>query len=277
MFNLTKIIEEKSKENKYGINNNLNNQNSGNNNLNNQNSGNNNLNNQNSGNNNLNNQNSNISYSKSNINSYIEIPKNEWNILPKKTYIRYILIGNEELKHGGMISDIINESGNETFVLYSKIGNYWKSWKLKFNTINKLYKLNKQSGKNISQSPLLNQQQLNQQPLIQQFTPYNNQQQPLIQQFTPYNNQQSLINNNQLNNQQNNPISIFQKTDISQGFENLLACQPIQLPNLNNDNKSYKTEIELLNKKIENLEITQQRLESDIKKIVNILNKLSTR
>ena len=257
MFNLTKIIEEKSKENKYSINNNLIKQN-------------------NSVNNNFTNVNDNMSYSKSNINSYIEIPKNEWNTLPKKSYIRYILIGSEELKHGGMISDIINENGNETFVLYSKIGNYWKSWKLKFNTINKLYKLNKQSTKNISQPPLLNQQfipydnqqQLNQQPLNQQ---------PLNQQFTLYDNQQSLINNNQLTNQQNNPISIFQKTNISQGFYNLLACQPIQLPNLNNDNKPYKTEIELLNKKIENLEITQQRLESDIKKIVNILNKLSTR
>jgi hypothetical protein len=273
MFNLSRIIEEKTRDSN-NSNNNNNNLNNNNNNLNNINNNSNN-----SGSKNIT-QNINFFNNDDKKKSYIEIPKNEWKYLPKKTYIRYTMLNSDELKHGGMISDIINENGDDIFLLYSKIGNYWKSWKLKFNTINKLYKLNKQNDanisqydKNIGQQPIinnqLNQQQINQQQFSQQqlnqqqlFQPSLNQQQL---------NQQHIINNNQLSN----PISIFQKTNLMPNYDSLLACQPIPLPNMNNDNKQYKTEIELLNKKIENLEITQQRLESDIKKIINILNKIT--
>ena len=190
--------------------------------------------------------------------SYIEVDKINWHLIPKKTYIRYILINNNDLKHGGLISDIIKDNSSYKFILYTKIGTYWKSWQVKFENIIKLFKLDKTDNKD-----KLDIQDVNKTPQIQQT--------PQIQHIPQIQQTPQIQPTPQIQQIQHIPQS---------NYNNLLACQtiPLQLPLSviqNTDNNPYKTEIELLNKKIENLEITQQRLESDIKKIINIISKLT--
>jgi hypothetical protein len=186
-------------------------------------------------------------------NSYIEVPKKSWNHLQQKDYIKYQSDG--VLKLGCNVSQVVADG----IVVYAMIGGRWRTWKVSYDKIEKIYKYNGKKKVNIGSSgnSSKNLDSSRRKHIQQQET------------FDMGANNTMLFNTN---------IPIEQSLSVPQNTQQFMqqSATPVTSNNFSEGQSAYsRAEIEILIKKVENLEIFKEYVTAELKKISDILLRMN--
>jgi hypothetical protein len=190
------------------------------------------------------------------LQNYEEIPRNEWARIPEKTYIRYTdLQGN--IKKGCTINSLSEYGENIVFQVYAKGPNgKYTNWHTSSKNMGKIYKYVKKD----QQVPQLAEAPTKKQTKKEQNTLY------------PPPQENSLKSSSEIPKIE--PIRAEAPKIIDSFSSGLHDIPPSNINNMLIDQMQSPStmQVDIMNKKIENLEIAFQKLHTRVNSMVRVIN-----